>query len=248
MSNLAQLASRGLDDGLIAELQEMGPKSAAEIAALTTLSDEQLSQYATLWKKKSELARTQAVQELEYLREDTEKQIEALQKETAKKLEGYQQDWKSSMSKIVGNTKAELSVMPSIGANAVQGLINGINSKKEELRRAAAELASIVSGTTQTELDIHSPSRVMKKLGEFTNAGFIEGLKRSASKVQDTMQSVYGSLANSANAVRQSSTVNNSSRTYDNSRKQENNITVYTQESPERAIKRELNKMALKFS
>lgn len=250
MDNLAQLAARGLDEGLIAELQDMGPKSAAEIAALNTLSDEQLNRYTALWKNKSALAREQAISELEGLREDTAEQLVELNDETAKKLLQYQEEWRTSMRSITRKTESELSVMPSIGANAVQGLIDGINSQKEALRQAVAELAAIVSGTTESELDIHSPSRVMRKLGEYTNEGFIIGLQRSAAKVQSTMKNVYGSLGNSADVIRKSSIVNNNSSTtaIDQSKKQENIITINTVESPERVLKRELSKMALKFS
>ncbi|MEK5390216.1 hypothetical protein NSQ59_07500 [Margalitia sp. FSL K6-0131] len=247
-NNIAALAARGVDEGLIKELQEMGPKSSAEIAALNTLSDEQLAQYVDLWKQKSNLARTEAISELEGMRIDTANQIVALQEETAKQLAAYQAEWKSSMKKVVGNAKNMQSQMPSIGANAVQGLIDGINSRKAALEAAAAELAKIVAGTVQSDLDIHSPSRVFKGFGINVNEGFIQGLQQSAARLKNTMQDVYGSLANSAQKVMQSSsTVTNNSRTIDNSKAQNNNIVIQTTESPERALRRELDRLAFKF-
>lgn len=248
MGNLGKLAERGLDAGLLAELQEMGPKSAAEIAALTTLSDDQLAQYTDLWKNKSNLARTQAISELEDMRIDTANQIVLLQEETAKKLESYKTEWTNSMTKVTGKVKDMASKMPSLGANAVQGLIDGINSKKAELERVAAELAAIVAVTTQTELDIHSPSRVMKKLGGYTTEGFVVGMQQAAKKLSNVSSNIFSSLAKNAAVTSGQASNISTSKSIDNSKSQNNHINVYTQESPEKAIERTLNRMAFKFA
>lgn len=248
MGNLGALAERGLDEGLLAELQQMGPKSAAEIAALTTLSDEQLQQYTALWKNKSSLARQQAIGELESMRIDTANQIILLQEETAKKLESYKNEWTNSMAKVTGKVKDMASKMPSLGVNAVQGLIDGINSKKAELERVAAELAAIVAGTTQTELDIHSPSRVMKKLGGHTTEGFVIGMQQAAKKLANASSNVFSSLAKNAAVTSGQASNISTSKSIDNSKSQNNHINVYTQESPEKAIERTLNRMAFKFA
>lgn len=248
MGNLGALAERGLDEGLLAELQQMGPKSAAEIAALTTLSDEQLQQYTALWKNKSSLARQQAIGELEGMRLDTANQIYLLQEETKKKLEKYQSEWKTSMKAVTKSTKDQFKDMPSLGANAVQGLIDGINSKKAELERVAAELAAIVAGTTQTELDIHSPSRVMKKLGGYTTEGFVLGMQQAAKKLANASSNVFSSLSKNAAVTSGQASNISTSKSIDNSKSQNNHINVYTQESPEKAIERTLNRMAFKFA
>ncbi|RPJ97293.1 hypothetical protein CW357_01100 [Rummeliibacillus sp. TYF005] len=247
-ASLAALASRGVSEGLISELQEMGPKSAAEVAALNTLTDEQLTQYQELWKTKSKLAHDEAVSELEGLRISTAEQIVALREETKTKLEEYQAEWKTSMSKVTKVTKNEMKNMPSIGSYAVQGLIDGMKSKKSELEKVAAELAAIVASTTASALDIHSPSRVMKKLGVYTNEGFIVGLQESASRLKNAMSNLYGSLANSAQTMMTgSSTVNSSSNSYDYSKHFQPKVEIYTQESSEKAMRRELDRMAFKF-
>lgn len=247
-ASLAALASRGVSEGLISELQEMGPKSAAEVAALNTLTDEQLTQYQELWKTKSKLAHDEAVSELEGLRISTAEQIVALREETKTKLEEYQAEWKTSMSKVTKVTKNEMKNMPSIGSYAVQGLIDGMKSKKSELEKVAAELAAIVANTTQSELDIHSPSRVMKKLGVYTNEGFIVGLRESASRLKNAMSNLYGSLSNSAQTMMGgSSTVNNSTRTIDNSKYIQPSFVIQTTESPERVVRREWERMAFKM-
>lgn len=249
MNDIASLAERGLDSGLLKELEEMGPKSAQQIKALTTLSNEQLTEYTELWKTKSQLARQQATKELEGLRLDTEKQVGLLRDETDVQLTKYKKEWKTSMKAVVSVSSQELSKMTTVGSDAVQGLINGMQYKKDELKKTVEEIAQLIAETTQTELDIHSPSRVMRKLGEYTNEGFIVGLQRSAAKVQSAMQNVYGSLASSTDAVRQSSTINNSSNSVSNdySKTFQPSVVIQTTDSPEKAIRRELNRMAFKF-
>lgn len=248
MGNLGALAERGLDEGLLAELQQMGPKSAAEIAALTTLSDEQLQQYTALWKNKSSLARQQAIGELEGMRLDTANQIYLLQEETKKKLEKYQSEWKTSMKAVTKSTKDQFKDMPSIGSYAVQGLIDGMNSRKAELEALAAELAAIVSGTVASSLDIHSPSRVMKKLGGYTTEGFVIGMQQAAKKLANASSNVFSSLSKNAAVTSGQASNISTSKSIDNSKSQNNHINVYTQESPEKAIERTLNRMAFKFA
>ena len=249
MNDIASLAARGLDDGLLQELEDLGPKSAQQIKALTSLSDTQLIEYTELWKTKSQLARQQATKELEGLRLDTEKQVGLLRDETDAQLTKYKKEWKTSMKAVVSVSSQELSKMTTVGSDAVQGLINGMQYKKDELKKTVEEIAQLIAETTQTELDIHSPSRVMRKLGEYTNEGFIVGLQRSAAKVQSAMQNVYGSLASSTDAVRQSSTINNSSNSVSNdySKTFQPSVVIQTTDSPEKAIRRELNRMAFKF-
>lgn len=86
-ASLAQLSGRGISEGLLKELQELGPKSAGEIAALNSLTDEQLMQYEALWKEKSALARQQAIAELEGMRLDTAEQIAQLREEAKAQLD-----------------------------------------------------------------------------------------------------------------------------------------------------------------
>ncbi|MGN4828006.1 phage tail protein [Bacillus cereus group sp. MYBK12-2] len=78
-NNLKELARRGVDEGLMAELEKMGPKAAGEIAVLNKMTDEQLTQYVSLWREKNKIARTEAIRELEGLRQETATKIQEIQ-------------------------------------------------------------------------------------------------------------------------------------------------------------------------
>ncbi|MGF9978673.1 phage tail tape measure protein [Viridibacillus arvi] len=230
-ANIASLASKGIDEGLLAELQAMGPQAGAEIAALNTLSDEQLTQYTALWKEKSELARNQAVGELEGMRIDTERQINELQRKTVDQLRIYQSEWQSSMKKVKGDVKNEMKEMPDIGKYAVTGLINGMLSQQGALQSASQSLADIVSNTFKSALDIHSPSRVFKGFGININEGLILGINQSTAKLKRALASTYNGMATSAqNMMGMTTTNNNNHSTTEN--RTINNTYNMTYQSP----------------
>jgi len=62
--DIALLTERGVNGALLSELQEAGPKAAAQIAALTKLTDDDLTEYADLFERKVTLAMDQAMSEL----------------------------------------------------------------------------------------------------------------------------------------------------------------------------------------
>lgn len=197
--NITELAAKGIDQGLLAELRDMGPKAGAEIAALNTLTDEQLQQYVALWKQKNEQARTQAEAELTGLRQNTEKQINELKTKTVEQLRIYQNEWRNSMIALKGNVKSEMAEMPNIGMYAVNGLIDGMLSKQGELASVAQSLANIVSSAFTSVLDIHSPSRVMRGYGVNIGEGLILGINDMVGKVAGATRRLANVVADKSN-------------------------------------------------
>lgn len=216
--NIASLASKGINEGLLAELQEMGPKAGAEIAALNTLTEEQLGEYTELWKTKNEQARTQTETELVGLKQNTEKQINDLRLKTADQLRVYQSEWRNSMIALKGSVKTEMEEMPNIGVYAVNGLIEGMMSKQGELMSAAQALAAIVTSAFTGALDIHSPSRVMKGYGINIGEGLILGINEMVGKVAGATKrlakTVTDGTVNSMQNNTSSSTTNNTENTF----------------------------------
>jgi len=184
-ADIANLARKGVDEGLLEELRLMGPKAYSEIAALNSLSEEQLSQYQALWKEKSTLAREQAVGELEGLRKDTQSQIENLHHKTAEQLELIRLEWASKIKAVTEGTAEQLMTLESIGADAIKGLMNGMASMEGDLLAKARGIADSIAATIKKALDINSPSRVLEKLGEFAGSGLIRGLGSNVSLCSD---------------------------------------------------------------
>lgn len=223
--NLAKLSERGVDEGLIAELQNMGPEANAEIKALLSLSNKDLTEYEKLWKEKTSIARTQAVEEMKGLRADINaeiagikadldalsgtpkpvensddpngKVIEAVEGlEAAKGLvvenEKEQATFKESGANLIKSfadgvlsLKAKLiNDMRTTGIEAMQGFLNGILAKEPEIMAEAKRIADAVRSTISNALEIHSPSRVMMELGEFTGEGYAIGLENALGTIE----------------------------------------------------------------
>lgn len=100
MDNLDELSDRGVGDDLIAELQELGPQSAAQVRLLTEMTDDELDEYVNLFRRKNRLARSQALDELRPMQDDIAQQIAELKAETSKELEQYQAEYISAMEQL----------------------------------------------------------------------------------------------------------------------------------------------------
>lgn len=83
----------------------------------------------------------------------------------------------SSMgSSMISSITGFAGQMVSAGVNLVQGFINGIGSMVSSTVNAAANIASSALNAVKGFLGIHSPSRVMEKMGVYTGQGFVNGI------------------------------------------------------------------------
>ncbi|MBU5214558.1 phage tail tape measure protein [Heyndrickxia oleronia] len=181
--SIEALAQRGIDEGLLEELRQMGPKAMPELMALNQLTDSQLFEYEQLWKAKTKQAREIAVKELSGLRTDTDKQISELHKKAASQLEDVRKEFEKKVKSIRQNTETQFnamkSTMPQIGRQAMDGLLSGLESMRGPLMSTARSIANQIASTIQKALDIHSPSRVAIWLMEMFGAGMVKGLDNS---------------------------------------------------------------------
>ncbi|WP_025114431.1 hypothetical protein [Lysinibacillus fusiformis] len=193
-TDLQMLASKGIDKGLLAELQALGPNAQAEISALNKLSTGELNEYENLWKEKTQIARQQAQFELTGQRKDMTDQIEKLQTETKSKLTQYQNEWVEQVKQIREGTKNEfnpmISSMKEIGIHAIEGLRNGLASQVPALQAQANEIANTIDKTIRKALQIKSPSRVLEKLGVFSGQGITQGLASTKGILTSAVQSL----------------------------------------------------------
>ncbi|MDQ7790136.1 MAG: hypothetical protein RDU41_08800, partial [Clostridia bacterium] len=106
--NIQELAARGVDEGLIAELREMGAKAGPEIAALNTLTDDELKEYVALWKSKNEQARKEAQAQLQQQRIEMQQRLQEIRAVAAEQLEAYRLEWEKKNAEIRKNAEEEL--------------------------------------------------------------------------------------------------------------------------------------------
>lgn len=88
--------------------------------------------------------------------------------------------------------KAE-SIVPSfriIGSQMMSGLASGISSNSSAVYNAAYNAASRAANAARSALQIHSPSRVFREIGEYTGEGMVLGIESSEKSVQRAMASM----------------------------------------------------------
>lgn len=79
------------------------------------------------------------------------------------------------------------------GRQSLQGYIDGLNEKKEDADAAVASVMDGVIKACEDKLEIHSTSKVMYEMGEYTADGLIEGLMSKSDAVYNAVMSVFGS-------------------------------------------------------
>lgn len=97
----------------------------------------------------------------------------------------------NTMNQIISSLGRNFSVYDSawniIGGNISIGLANGIYRQSHYVLTAVSELATAVQRTLQNALEIHSPSRVMARIGGFIDKGLSQGILSESDDIKDSM-------------------------------------------------------------
>lgn len=96
----------------------------------------------------------------------------------------------SAMSSVLSSMNSAAGGAYSAGYNTGLGFYNGLSGMAYSIYSLAASIASNVAATMRSALSIHSPSRVMEKIGGYTGEGFVIGLASNLSDVVETSKSL----------------------------------------------------------
>lgn len=155
---IAKLKDKGISDAILGQLSQYDTDEALQITQeLLKMSDQEFTKLNEKWQQKQDLAKQVATN---FYKE----QLDTLQTEFNQKL-----------TDTVNKLPEELE---NIGVMAMQGFADGINSKKDNVLKETEEFASQVITTMQKALDIHSPSKKTKWLGEMLDKGLSVGIKK----------------------------------------------------------------------
>ena len=191
---LDSLSKRGLDSGLIEELQEMGPSAISQIKALNSMTDSELEKYASLWSIKHAQAREQAVGELEGLRIETQNNIAQLRADAAQELDEYRSVWQTKLDQITADSNAELEQLRRDFGEKV-GLIKLDTEKDMQEMASTAQAILREAGWDETGKEIVS--------------GLTEGVKEERPNFIDELTSM---ALESVKAVKKTLEINSPSR------------------------------------
>jgi len=143
--NLKSLAAKGVDEGLIDELRQMGVKAAPQVAALNTLTTDELNKYVTLWKTKNAQARAEANIEMRQARVDLSQRLSEIRMETQNQLAQQTIEMQNKLTEMKAKADEELARYKKawedkngeIKKNAAE-TIDTIEKKYEEIVKKSA--------------------------------------------------------------------------------------------------------------
>lgn len=153
---------------------------------LTNLMESIKTGITTAWNN----IKTSAVNIVKNIITDIVTKWEELKTQTLEKIQQVKDN--------VINPLKEIDLM-QIGKDIVQGFIDGIKSKVTAVADAAKEMADAVTGKIKSILNIQSPSRVMREIGDDTGTGMaigIEGTKERNAKAMAEIGQVVKAVAN----------------------------------------------------
>ncbi len=144
-AKLKSLAAKGVDEGLIDELRQMGVKAAPQVAALNTLTTDELNKYVTLWKTKNAQARAEANIEKRQARLDLGQRLSEIRMETQNQLAQQTIEMQNKLMEMKAKADEELARYKKawedkngeIKKNAAE-TIDTIEKKYEEIVKKSA--------------------------------------------------------------------------------------------------------------
>lgn len=128
---------------------------------------------------------------------DFESAISGISDETKKKLLELRDELKN-LAAVLNDTKAEAERAyksgAEVGSSYGQGLVDGAERSTKQLKQVSHNLHSVLEEEGKETLDIHSPSRKARELGENWGEGLILGLKDRYAAVKTASDELSGGI------------------------------------------------------
>lgn len=186
--NLKALAERGVDQGLLQELRDAGPESAATVAEMVTATDTQLQQLSEVYRAGGQAAANALQTELG-LPEVTNSGTEMVNKiaEGVTNNTALTDATTQMITKAVSSAKPKaMSGGQEIGKQLDNGIIAGVNAGKSGVINAMVSAVQEAIAAAQAAAEIHSPSRIMRDLiGLNMMKGWALGLDDGTPLIED---------------------------------------------------------------
>lgn len=165
-TNLNTLAERGVNEGILAKLQAMGPQGGLYVQELVNASDEKLATLNEVFTQGGESAMNGLTAGMD---------TGALG--ITDKIKGIVQSQVSSLQEEIAAAD-----FPEKGKNIPEGVGDGIKAGAEIASEASKNMANDIKESFTSEMDINSPSRVFSEYGGFITTGLAEGIDNGASQ------------------------------------------------------------------
>ncbi len=165
-TNLNTLAERGVNEGILAKLQAMGPQGGLYVQELVNASDEKLATLNEVFTQGGESAMNGLIAGMD---------TGALG--ITDKIKGIVQSQVSSLQEEIA--AADFS---SLGQEIPNGVSQGIEQGASTAGESSKNMANDIKESFTSEMDINSPSRVFNEYGGFITTGLAEGVDKGTNQ------------------------------------------------------------------
>ena len=117
------------------------------------------------------------------------------------KWAGFKENWDKAWNSLVDTIKNLPAKFLDYGKNIVQGLIDGINNGIENAKKTVGGLAKAIIDKFTTDTEIHSPSALFERFGEFIDQGLANGITAAVPYVTTAMQGVVNAVQEKGNEL-----------------------------------------------
>lgn len=182
-TNISTLSKRGIDEGLLNQLRQMGPEGAGYVAELVTMTDDELIKFNEAFRKGGEASANNLITAWDLEKGNVRNGVFALIVEATNGLT----DGVNSMG------------WSDHGKNIVDGVIEGITSNTGNATKESVNMANEMVKSFTSVLGIHSPSTVFTTFGHNIIQGLVNGLTSNKQNAIEQARGVSSSIASAAN-------------------------------------------------
>lgn len=184
--NMSTLSKRGINEGLLQHLAEMGPEGANYVAAFARMSDDELQKASSMWEESLDIK-------------------DGVQENISGMLDGV-------TTAISGGKDKVAAAMKEVGAGTIAGLTEKLQSGQVEVKAAGDDVGQAAVDGAKTGAGTHSPSWKTAEIGRNMNEGLVNGLNQSKGSVSSTIQQIMNEIIRSASSGLRSSNFTSSGR------------------------------------
>lgn len=179
-NNLQILANRGVDQGILEELRNMGPEGALQTQVFVNATDTELQALQEKFRANAETAKN-AMGEV----------MDSAGVEVPEKV-------KNLVTNISSGLQAEILAadFSGLAEEIPNGIEKGVDAGADKAAQSSKRVAEKMKNLFKEDLGIHSPSRVFKGYGGNVTEGLSIGVDQGTSRVVSSMKKLQQQMLN----------------------------------------------------
>ena len=210
-SQLQKLRDKGIDTDLIKELEDMGPEASAMLHVMNNdlpessegkgMTEAQLNEYVSLWRRKKEISQQEAEKENEDLKKQTEQEVAATKASGDAQIAQLNKNSEQKIATLKANAQAEIKAYTEEYLKGVNDLEKPINASLQHIANQAGKIgestvtkyvqslyaqvssknakSSLLNTTTTITTNLSKLTKDGEKIGQDTLDGILKAMNDS---------------------------------------------------------------------